>query len=182
MSAFFNGSLSSLKPYTPGEQPKNIPGLIKLNTNESPFPPSPEVEKALRGAADSLRLYSDPDCAGLKSAAAETLGVKPENISPGNGSDEILAFLFCGFCERGAAFPDITYGFYEVFAGLFGVKKTIVPLGADFCIEPETYAGIKSTLFIANPNAPTGIFLPPQKIERILAQDSGRLVLWTRLI
>lgn len=176
MSEFINERLNGLKPYVPGEQPKNIKNLVKLNTNENPFPPSPKAVKAGRNALKNLNRYSDPDAAELKKALAVNFGVKPENVTVGNGSDEILAFLFAGFCDRGAIINDVTYGFYEVFADMFGVKKTVVPLKEDFSIDVGDYDRKKGTVFIANPNAPTGLTLPLGKIKELADCDKKRLV------
>lgn len=176
MSAFLDKKLSRLVPYTPGEQPRGMEGLIKLNTNENPFPPSPMVIEAVNKTVSSLNLYSDPACGRAVEAIANFYGVKKENVFLSNGSDETLSFIFHGLCEHGAAFPDITYGFYKVFADMFGVRKTIVPLDADFRIHVDDYKEIKSTVVIANPNAPTGICLPLAEIERLLCQDFDRLV------
>jgi len=176
MSAFLDKKLEKLVPYTPGEQPHGIEGLIKLNTNENPFPPSPMVIEAVNRTVSSLNLYSDPACVRAVEAIAAFYGVRKENVFVSNGSDETLSFIFHGLCENGAAFPDITYGFYKVFADMFGVRKTVVPLDDDFNIQIDDYKDIKSTVVIANPNAPTGICLPLSEIERLLNQDLNRLV------
>ena len=177
MTAFLDSKFSSLSPYTPGEQPKNMDTLIKLNTNEFPYPPSEKVKAVLCDAeGQKLRLYSDPACGELVDAIAAYNGVTPGMVFPGNGSDEVLAFLFHGFCEHGAVFPDISYGFYPVFAEMFGVKYRTVPLRADFSIAPADYGNTQETLFIANPNAPTGIQLPVCEIEALLQRNPKRLV------
>ena len=177
MGAFLDKKLSDMTPYTPGEQPKNVKDLIKLNTNESPYPPSPKVIESLSSAEISdLRLYSDPTCERLLKSIAAYHGVGIENVFPGNGSDEILALCFHGLCENGAAFADITYGFYDVYVQMFGVDYKKIPLREDFTIAVGDYAGEKGTLFIANPNAPTGIALSLSKIEKLLQQDAERLV------
>lgn len=176
MSIFLDKKLASLKPYTPGEQPKGIDRLVKLNTNENPFPPSDNVIEAVKNAAKSLNLYSDPTCGRAISATASFYGVKNSNVFIGNGSDEVLAFIFHGLCHNGAAFSDITYGFYKVFASMFGVKETIVPLDENFKINIDNYKDISGTVFIANPNAPTGILLPLFEIEKLLNQNINRLV------
>ena len=161
MSRFFNRSLDRLVPYTPGEQPQDQQ-YVKLNTNESPYPPSPGVIAALnaREAAD-LRLYSDPEAKVLKAVLAERYSVEPANIFVGNGSDEALNFAFLAYAAdgRGAAFADITYGFYPVFAELYHIPVRIVPLKEDFTLDPEDYYGLHRTIVIANPNAPTGLAL-----------------------
>lgn len=176
MSAFFDKKLEKLVPYTPGEQPRGIDGLIKLNTNENPFPPSPKVIEAIEKTAPTLNLYSDPTCGRAVEAIAEFYNVKKENVFLSNGSDETLSFIFHGLCEHGAAFPDITYGFYKVFATMFGVKQTTIPLDEDFRINVDDYKDINATVVIANPNAPTGILLPLTEIEKLLNQNLNRLV------
>ena len=177
MSKYLSTKYSSLTPYTPGEQPKERK-YNKLNTNESPFPPSPRaIERAAR-AAESLELYSDPECKRLSEMVAELCGVDREQVLCTNGSDEILNFAFMAFCdgERGAAFPDITYGFYSVFAELNGVPYREIPLLEDFTINVEDYVGINKTVFIANPNAPTGIALSLDEIERIVVSNPDNVV------
>lgn len=177
MSRFATVQLSALTPYTPGEQPKKGERLIKLNTNENPFPPGPAVRAALSDSAvDALRLYPDPDCSQLRQAVAESYGLLPENVFVGNGSDEVLAFIFKGLCPQGAAFPDITYGFYPVFADMFQIPYREIPLQNDFSISVDDFAGISSALFIANPNAPTGLALPVSSIRRLLEQSPERLM------
>lgn len=176
MSGFFDGRLSSLQPYTAGERPENMKNIIKLNTNESPFPPSRKAISAAKKAAKSVNLYCDPTADKLKSALAEDLNVNKKNIAVSNGSDEALAFLFRGFCEKGAVYNDITYGFYKVFASLFGVKSTVIKLDDDFTVPIDAYDAAEGTAFIANPNAPTGIALPLSDIERIASFDENRLV------
>ncbi len=179
MSRFWAKKLSDLVPYTPGEQPKSTGELIKLNTNESPFPPSKKVNEAIlsNNEIDNLRLYPDPTCANLINVLSNHYNVSQSNITVGNGSDELLAFAFSAFCESGAAFADITYGFYPVFADLYNVKKNIVPLKNDFTIDVNDYENIDATLFIANPNAPTGLVLSLDKIEILLKQNNNRLVI-----
>ncbi len=175
MSRFLK--LKSLVPYTPGEQPRSTDRLIKLNTNESPFPPGPEVIKALNaGAVSMLRLYSDPTCAMLREAAADFYGISPDMVCAGNGSDELLALIFHGLTPNGAVFPDITYGFYPVFSDMFGVSAKEIPIREDFSIDVEDYRGEKGTVVIANPNAPTGLYLDEGKVRRLLEQDRDRLV------
>jgi len=175
MSIFLDPRLNALKPYTPGEQPQEGK-FIKLNTNESPYPPSPKVIEALEGKAETLRLYPDPECGELRSAIAQVHGIETEQIIAGNGSDELLAFIFQGFCPKGAAFADITYGFYKVWAQLYGVNAKIVPLREDFTLCLEDYRGLNETIFIANPNAPTGIALDPRDIAALAKEKPERLV------
>lgn len=177
MSRFLNPSLRAAEPYTPGEQPRGVENLIKLNTNENPFPPSPKVLDALnRAEAEKLRLYSDPACTDFLATLAKAYGVAENQVFAGNGSDEVLAFAFCAFCAKGAAFADLTYGFYPVFARLFGVPAREIPLRADFSLAVEDYADEPGTLFLANPNAPTGLCLPLAEIETLLRQRPERLV------
>ena len=177
MSRFFSRKYDALTPYTPGEQPKNV-SYIKLNTNESPFPPAPLVQQYVKQEAKQLQLYSDPQCRDLVSIAAKKLGVEPDQILFTNGSDEILNFAFMAFCDDAhpAVFPDITYGFYPVFAQVNGVPYIEIPLQEDFSIRVEDYIGLNHTIFIANPNAPTGIALPLKDIERIVAGNPDSIV------
>ena len=175
MSRFLNTGFAKLVPYTPGEQPKNM-DYIKLNTNESPFAPSPRSQKLAKAAAKNLQLYSDPECRDLVREAAEYFGVSTDEILFTNGSDEILNFAFMAFCEDGAAFPDITYGFYSVFAELNGVPYTEIPLKEDFTVDIEDYKGLNKTIFLANPNAPTGIALSVSEIEEIIKSNPDNVV------
>lgn len=177
MSRFFSRKYDALTPYTPGEQPKGI-SYIKLNTNESPFPPPPLVQQYVREEAKRLQLYSDPQCRDLVAMAAEKLGVAADEILFTNGSDEILNFAFMAFCDatHPAVFPDITYGFYPVFAQVNSIPYTEIPLQDDFSIRVEDYIGLNQTIFIANPNAPTGIALPLSDIERIVAGNPDSVV------
>ena len=177
MSRFFSGKYRDLTPYTPGEQPKDTK-FIKLNTNESPFPPGENAVAAAAQAAKQLQLYNDPTCAALTKRMAELLGVSPDEVLMTNGSDEILNFAFMAFCDKQhpAAFPDITYGFYKVFAQLNGVPYTEIPLDENFNVRVEDYLGIGKTIFLANPNAPTGIALPLSDIERILKANPDNVV------
>lgn len=177
MSRFFSKKYKTLVPYTPGEQPK-INNLIKLNTNESPFPPSDKAVKYASDAAKALQLYPDPTCSQLTSKMAERLGVEPDEVLMTNGSDEILSFAFMAFCDEStpAVFPDITYGFYKVFAQLYGVPYEEAPLDENFNININDYIGCGKTVFIANPNAPTGIYLGLDKIEEIVKGNSDNIV------
>ena len=178
MSRFFSAARAALVPYTPGEQPKDM-RYIKLNTNESPFPPSEKAQKMAAEAAARLQLYSDPTCAALHRAIADLYGLSPEEVLCTNGSDEILNFAFMAFCDANtpALFADITYGFYEVFADLNGVPYQKKPLREDFTIDIEDYCHNHGTVFIANPNAPTGIALRREEIERILKANPDHVVL-----
>ena len=177
MSKFFNPRLASLETYTPGEQPRDKI-YIKLNTNESPFPPSKGVRKAInRQAVDALRLYCDPNATALKEELAKLYEKKPSQIFVANGSDDILNFAFLAFGAQGVLFPDISYGFYEVFANLHGLSYEKIPLQQDFAIDVKPYCDRKKLVVIANPNAPTGIVLPLRKIERILEANPENVVL-----
>lgn len=177
MSKFLSVKYKDLTPYVPGEQPKERK-FIKLNTNESPFLPSKKAIKLAREQAKKLYLYSDPDLIELTSLTAKTLGVDSENVIMTNGSDEVLNFIFMAYCDENnpALFPDISYGFYKVFAEINSVKGIEIPLKEDFTISVDDYIGKKGTVFIANPNAPTGIFLPLSEIERLLLSDRERIV------
>lgn len=176
MSKFINRKYAGLEAYTPGEQPKDMK-YIKLNTNESPYPPSAGVLAAIEQNADKLNLYPDPECAELKDELAKLYGVKPENVYVSNGSDDILNFFFLGFCDGGAVFPDITYGFYKVYAELYGVDYKKIPLRGDFTVNPDDYMGVGKNVVIANPNAPTGLTLGLDKIEEIVKSNKDNLVL-----
>lgn len=177
MSRFFSSKYSGLVPYTPGEQPQDQQ-YIKLNTNESPFPPSPMAQRMARQAAGDLQLYSDPECRELTAIGAAYFGVDREEILFTNGSDEGLNFAFMAFCDEKhpAVFPDITYGFYPVFARLNGVPYEEIPLGEDFTVNPSEYMGVGKTVFLANPNAPTGIAIPVSEIEKILISNPDNVV------
>jgi len=177
MSKFFSQKYKSLTPYTPGEQPKDMQ-YIKLNTNESPFPPSEKAIKAASEAARTLQLYSDPECRLLTEKLAETLGVDYSEVLCTNGSDEILNFAFMAYCDEShpAAFADITYGFYPVFAQINNIPYTEIPLKSDFTIDINDYIGINKTIFIANPNAPTGIALSRDDIEKIIKSNPDSIV------
>ena len=177
MSRFFSNKFSGLAPYVPGEQPRGAE-YIKLNTNESPFPPSPGAVAAGAKALERLMLYPDPECGALCAAAAETFGVRPEQVICTNGSDEVLSWAFAAFCDgdRPAVFPDVTYGFYPVFAREQGVPYREVPLKDDLTVDIDAFMEAKGTLVIANPNAPTGIALPRDVIEALLRADPARMV------
>lgn len=177
MSKYLNSHLSGLTAYVPGEQPQDR-SYIKLNTNESPYPPSRGVRKALnRQRIDSLRLYSNPDATPLKAALAKLYDKKPAQIFVGNGSDEVLNFAFMAFGSDGVLFPDISYGFYQVFANLYDLNYTTVPLKKDFSIDLDDYSGKGKMIVIANPNAPTGLSLPVKKIEKLVKANPDHVVL-----
>ena len=177
MSRFLRPELAALAPYEPGEQPSERK-YIKLNTNESPFPPSEKALKYARKAAESLQLYPALDGGKLRGKLAERLGVTPAEVVVTNGSDEVLNFCFKAFCGKGspAVFADITYGFYSVFADYNCVPYELIPLKDDFSIDPNDYIGIGKNIFIANPNAPTGLILPVSDIERIVASNPENIV------
>jgi histidinol-phosphate aminotransferase len=178
MSRFFSTKYQNLKAYTPGEQPRDMQ-YIKLNTNESPYPPSPSVVGATAAQIAKLALYSDPECTELVTEAARVLGVDRSQILMTNGSDEILNFAFMAFCDADhpIAFPDITYGFYPVFAELNGIPYEKIPLKEDFSIDVDDYIGIGKNIVIANPNAPTGLALSLGEIERIVASNPDHIVI-----
>ncbi len=177
MSKFLSEKLSGLEEYVPGEQPQDKK-YIKLNTNESPYPPSENVVKAVNSdEVKDLRLYCDPDCKKLKSALAELYGVGGENIFLSNGSDDILNFAFMAYGDSGAVYPDITYGFYSVFADLHGIKSTVIPLKADFTLDTDAFMGKNQLVVIANPNAPTGISIPLETVEELVKSNPDSIVL-----
>lgn len=177
MSRFFSSKYDALEAYTPGEQPRDLQS-VKLNTNESPFPPSPGVIAAAARAAETLRLYSDPESAALTAAVAERYGVSPSQVLMTNGSDEILNFAFMAFgdARHGFAFPDITYGFYPVFAAVNAVPFREIPLRRDFTIDVRDYCGVGQNIVIANPNAPTGLLLSVAQIEEIVRTNPEHVV------
>ncbi len=175
MNPYWSPIVHDLVPYVPGEQPK-LEQLVKLNTNENPYGPSPRALEAMRAATgDSLRLYPDPNSEALKTALAGHLRVRPEQVFVGNGSDEVLAHAFLGLLKQARPlwFPDITYSFYPVYCGLYGIQSRTVPLAADFSLRAEDYlpqgelrAG---AIIFPNPNAPTGCLLGLDDLERIVA-------------
>ena len=178
MTRFFSSKYKSLVPYTPGEQPDGVEKLIKLNTNESPFPPSQKAYEMALEEAKKLQLYPDPECKALHGKLAQVLGVESDMVLCTNGSDEILNFAFMAFCDENtpAVFADITYGFYKVFSQINNVPCKIIPLKDDFTINVEDYFGVNGTIFLANPNAPTGLFLEISEIEKILKANPDNIV------
>ena len=178
MKNFMVSRYAGLEAYVPGEQPRDME-YVKLNTNESPFPPAPGVITAINGEElEKLKLYSDPEGKDLRDAIAKQFGYARENVLLGNGSDEILAFAFFAFCAgEKVIFPDITYGFYPVYAELVGAEAEIIPLEEDFSIDANKYVGKGGMVVIANPNAPTGMALPLSKIEKIVAGNPENVVL-----
>lgn len=179
MSKFLINKYQKLQAYTPGEQPRDMK-YIKLNTNESPYPPSQGVLDAVNSSeAADLRLYSDPECKNLKQAIAELYGVSSDNIYLSNGSDDILNFSFMAFAGEGvpAAFPEISYGFYKVYADLYGLDYRMIPLKDDFSVDADDYCNLNSFIVIANPNAPTGKTISKEDIIRILKSNPDNVVL-----
>ena len=178
MSRFLNEKFKSLEAYTPGEQPKDMK-YIKLNTNESPFPPSAGVMDALSSdEVEKLRLYPDPEGSELKGALAALYGVDKENVFISNGSDEILNFSFMAFFDgAGVVFPSISYGFYKVYADLYTLNYEQIPLCEDFSIDYKDYVGVNRNVVIANPNAPTGMTLSLSEIEEIVKSNPDNIVL-----
>lgn len=166
-------------PYTPGEQPK-IKNIIKLNTNENPYPPAPGVVEALKNMdVSDYRKYPDPSCTKLVDAIASFYSVDPEKVFVGVGSDDVLAMAFLTFfnSDKNILFPDITYSFYDVWADLYRIPYTQVPLKEDFTIDPEDYYVENGGVVIANPNAPTGVALPLSAIEEIVRKNSDVIVI-----
>ena len=179
MSRFWSDLAHSLKPYVPGEQPK-ITNLVKLNTNENPFPPSPKAVAAMLAATgDDLRLYPDPTCSNLRQALADYTGLSMDQVFVGNGSDEVLAHAFQGLLKQDdkLLFPDVTYGFYPVYADLFGIDYQAVALADDLSIKVDDYIGNNGGVIIANPNAPTGELLSLASIRTLLKGNPDRVVI-----
>ena len=179
MSRFLSQRFADLEAYVPGEQPQDMQ-YIKLNTNESPFPPSPAVQEAVNAAEiDRLNLYPDPEGKALRETLAKHYGVKVENIFLANGSDELLNFFFMSFCdeEKPVAYPAISYGFYPVYASLYRLPHVEIPLREGFRLEPEDYCGIGKNIVIANPNAPTGRIISVDEIEKIVRSNPDYVVM-----
>ncbi len=178
MSRFLSKNYDTLVPYVPGEQ-VNVK-VIKLNTNESPFPPSPKVKEVISNEViDKLNLYSDPELKELCNAIAGQFDVTPDMVFCGNGSDDVLAFAIMGFCGRGGKLccPEISYGFYPVYADIFGVELEQIPLKDDFSIDANDYIGKNKNIVIANPNAPTGLTLSFEEVEKIIASNPDNVVI-----
>lgn len=178
MSRFLADNYKNLVPYVPGEQVNEK--VIKLNTNESPFPPSPKVKQVLsEEVIDRLNLYSDPELKELRSAIAKQFDVSSDMVFCGNGSDDVLAFAIMGFCSRGGklCFPEISYGFYPVYADIFGVEAEQIPLNSDFTVNADDYVAKNKNIVIANPNAPTGLALSFCDIEKIVSSNPDNLVI-----
>ena len=186
MSRFMSSRYASMLPYVPGEQPRDR-RYIKLNTNESPFPPSPAVLAALKDEnALSLNLYSDPTADALVRAIAKRYTsaygngekeITPDMVFAGNGSDEVLAFAFAAFGENGVAFPEIGYGFYPVFAEFFSLPAVTLPMRADLGVDVSAFKGRGETIVIANPNAQTGVYIPVSEIKTLLSENKDRVVI-----
>ena len=175
----WEANIRKVVPYTPGEQP-NQPDMIKLNTNENPYPPAPGVEKALHGIQpDTLRLYPDPTAGDLVHAIACNYGLKDEQVFVGVGSDDVLAMSFLTFfnSDKPILFPDITYSFYDVWADLFRIPYECKALDENFCIRKEDYFGENGGIIFPNPNAPTGVELPLSDIEEILLHNRDVIVI-----
>ncbi|AKH21549.1 histidinol-phosphate transaminase [Sedimenticola thiotaurini] len=178
MNRFWSPIVQTLTPYVPGEQPKQT-DLIKLNTNENPYPPSPRALQAMAAeAAESLRLYPDPNADRLKQAIADFHGVTPAQVFVGNGSDEVLAHTFLGLLKHDLPllFPDISYSFYPVYSGLYEIDFVQVPLTEAFEIDPQDYQMANGGIIFPNPNAPTGRLLPLAAIETILQNNPDSVV------
>lgn len=178
MSKFWSPLVNDLVPYVPGEQPK-MANLVKLNTNENPFGPSPKVIEAIQAELnDSLRLYPDPEGESLRQTIAAYHMVKPEQVFLGNGSDEVLAHIFFGLFQHGEPilFPDITYSFYPVYCGLYNIESKKIPLTENFEINPDDFKQPNGGVIFPNPNAPTGMYLGLKHVEEILAANPDRVV------
>lgn len=178
---FWSPEVRDLEPYVPGEQPK-IQNLLKLNTNENPYPPSPKVVDAVQAVlahqADALRLYPDPDATVLKQAIAKQQNVDVSQVFVGNGSDEVLAHIFKAFFiqQEPILYPDITYSFYPVYSQFFGVQTKQIPLNEKFEIDISDYEQVNGGIIITNPNAPTSIALGLEKIEQVLKANPNRVI------
>ena len=178
MSRYMSSRFDALEAYVPGEQPQDM-RYVKLNTNESPFPPAPGVLEAVSAEVERLSLYPDPEGNALRRGLARRYGVEPENVFLANGSDELLSFAFMAFCDadRPVAFPAVSYGFYPVYANLYQVPYTEIPLEDGFVLNPADYCGLNRNIVIANPNAPTGRAIPVAEIERIVRTNPDHVVL-----
>ena len=179
MKEFWSRRIRDAVPYTPGEQPRDRK-FIKLNTNECPYPPSPRAIEAIRAAADdSLRLYPDPECLSLRQAIAKREGLKAEQVFCSNGSDEVLAFAFQAFFdpEREVVFPQITYSFYPVYTSYFGLNCRRVPMNPDFSDPIDALCGNNGGVVLANPNAPTGIAVGLDTVEKLLRANPDVVVI-----
>lgn len=179
MNQYWSIRIQNVVPYTPGEQPRDRK-FIKLNTNECPYPPSPKVIEAIRSAAgDGLRLYPDPECVELRSAIAKREGLDISQVFCGNGSDEILAFAFQAFFDpdKDVVFPKITYSFYPVYTDFFGLRRREVPMNPDFSDPIDLLCGQNGGVVLANPNAPTGIAVGLDTVEKLLRANPDVVVI-----
>lgn len=180
MNRYWSKTVKNIKPYTPGEQPKDR-RYIKLNTNENPYPPSPKVLEAIKTAADeTLRLYPDPDCDELRETIAGYYNLGKEQVFIGNGSDELLAFAFPAFFEpagKPVLFAEVTYSFYPVYAAFFNISYKLIPVDEEFNISEEDYYQDNGGIIIANPNAPSGKGIAVEKIEQIVSRNEGSVVI-----
>ncbi|OZB16162.1 MAG: histidinol-phosphate transaminase [Marinobacter sp. 34-60-7] len=178
MSKYWSKLVGQLQPYVPGEQPR-MANLVKLNTNENPFGPSPRVIEAIQvELGDNLRLYPDPEGQALKNTIAGYYRVRPEQVFVGNGSDEVLAHIFQGLLkhEKPILFPDITYSFYPVYCGLYQIDSNVIPLNDRFEINPDDYTQPNGGIIFPNPNAPTGRYLGLEHVEAILKANPDTVV------
>lgn len=179
MSKFLCEKYSNLEPYVPGEQPKDRE-YIKLNANETSMKPSPKVLEILKSSRmEKLGFYADPDAREFRQAIADKFNVNINQVFAGNGSDEVLGMIFLGFFDEKSkiAYPDITYGFYKVFAKSFGIDGKAIPLKDDFTVDVDAFINSGRHIILANPNAPTGFILPVSEIERMVKSDLNRLVI-----
>lgn len=180
MSKYWNQKTNCIKPYIPGEQPKNQENVIKINTNECPYPPSPKVLKAIQNCTDErLRLYPEPSGLEVRKAFAQLNGISPENVFVGNGSDEVLGLAFAAYfdSQRSVNFADITYSFYPVYCKLFDISYHLIPLRQDFSLDIPAFCQAKGGVCIANPNAPTSIGVPAEQIREIVCSHPEDVVI-----
>ena len=179
MSKFWTRAVKRTEPYVPGEQ-MNDPDVVKLNTNENPYPPSPKAIEAMKRAAGGvMQKYPSPTADTLREAIAQTNGVKKEQVFVGNGSDEVLAFAFYAFFEEGEVirFPAISYSFYPVYSKLFNIPFEEVPMNEDFTLQVERFFNAEGGVIFPNPNAPTSLYLPLEQIEQILQANENKVVI-----
>ena len=178
MSRYWSDVVGQLTPYVPGEQPR-LARLVKLNTNEHPYPPSPRVLEAIAAVdGDALRRYPDPESSELRLALARRNGLQPQQVFLGNGSDEVLAHVFQALLkhDKPLLFPDVTYSFYPVWCDLYKIAWRAVPLTADFRVDPADYSGCNGGIILPNPNAPTGVLLGLDGVRRLLVQNPDSVV------
>jgi histidinol-phosphate aminotransferase len=178
MSRYWSDVVNTLTPYVPGEQPQ-LEKLVKLNTNESPYPPSPAVLQAIQSvSADALRRYPDPESVALRQAIALHNRIQLDQVFVGNGSDEVIALIFMALFKHSLpiCFPDVSYSFYPVWSQMFGVDFSTVEVLVDFTIDPETYPAENGGIIIPNPNAPTGVLMSPEAIRALVQKSQGSVV------